>query len=72
MFSPLGRGEYSYDIELNTSVNMFYRLKHILFLNLVIFEVKYNNLTINEILILYASYVCLLYSHFIENHRSGS
>jgi hypothetical protein len=47
---------------------MFYRLKHLLFLNLVIFELKYNNLIVNEILVLYASYVCLLHSHFIENH----
>jgi hypothetical protein len=47
---------------------MFYRLKQLLFLNLVIFELKCNNLTFNEILILYASYVCLLYSRFVENH----
>jgi hypothetical protein len=47
---------------------MFYRLKQLLFLNLVIFELKCNNLTFNAILILYASYVCLLYSRFVENH----
>jgi hypothetical protein len=47
---------------------MFYLLKHLLLLNLVIFKLKCNNLTFNEILILYASYVCLLHSHFIESH----
>jgi hypothetical protein len=47
---------------------MFYLLKHLLLLNLVIFKLKYNNLIFNEIMILNASYVCLLYSHFIENH----
>jgi hypothetical protein len=55
-------------IELNTSINMFYLLKHLLLLNLVIFKLKCNNLIFNEILSLYASYVCLLYSRFIENH----
>jgi hypothetical protein len=47
---------------------MFYLLKPLLFLNLIIFKLKCNNLTFNEILILYASYVCLLYSRFIKNH----
>jgi hypothetical protein len=55
-------------IELNASANMFYLLKHLLLLNLVIFKLKCNNLIFNEILILYASYVCLMHSHFIENH----
>jgi hypothetical protein len=55
-------------IELNASINMFYLLKHLLLLNLVIFKLKCNNLIFNEILSLYASYVCLLYSRFIENH----
>jgi hypothetical protein len=48
---------------------MLYLLKYHLLLNLVIFKLKCNNLTFNEILILYASYVCLLHSHFIENDR---
>jgi hypothetical protein len=47
---------------------MFYLLKNILYLNLVIIKLKCNNLIFNEILILYASYVCLLYSCFVENH----
>jgi hypothetical protein len=47
---------------------MFYLLKPLLFFNLIIFKLKCNNLTFNEILILYASYVCLLYSRFIKNH----
>jgi hypothetical protein len=55
-------------VELNASVNVFYILKHILLLNLVISKLKCSNLTFNEILSLYASYVCLLHSHFIEDH----
>jgi hypothetical protein len=55
-------------VELNASTNMFYLLKHLLFLNLVIFKLKCNNLIFNEIMILSASYVCLLHSCFIENH----
>jgi hypothetical protein len=47
---------------------MFYLLKYLLLLNLVIFKLKYNNLTFNEIMSLYASYVCLLHSRFVENH----
>jgi hypothetical protein len=47
---------------------MFYLLKHLLLLNLVIFKLKCNNLTFNEIMILNASYVCLLHSRLIENH----
>jgi hypothetical protein len=47
---------------------MFYLLKHLLLLNHVIFKLKCNNLIINVILSLYASYVCLLHSRFIENH----
>jgi hypothetical protein len=47
---------------------MFYLLKHLMLLILVIFKLKYNNLIYNEILVLYASYVCLLHSRFIENH----
>jgi hypothetical protein len=55
-------------VELNTSTNMFYLLKHLLLLSLVIFKLKCNTLIFNEIMILNASYVCLLYSRFIENH----
>jgi hypothetical protein len=47
---------------------MFYLLKHILLLTLVIFKLKCNNLIFNEIIVLNASYVCLLHSRFIENH----
>jgi hypothetical protein len=66
--SPLERGECPYIIEIYASANMFYLLKHLLLLNLVIFKLKCNNLIVNEILIFHASYVCLLYSRFIENH----
>jgi hypothetical protein len=55
-------------VELNAYANMFYLLKHLLLLNLVIFKLKCNNLIFNEILVLYASYVCLMHSCFIENH----
>jgi hypothetical protein len=47
---------------------MFYLLKKLLLLILVIFKLKYNNLIFNEILVLTVSYLCLLHSHFIENH----
>jgi hypothetical protein len=47
---------------------MFYLLKHLRLLLLVNLKQKCNNLIVNEILILYASYVCLLHSRFIENH----
>jgi hypothetical protein len=46
-------------VEGNGSVNMFYLLKNLLLLILVIFKLKYNNLIFNEIMILNASYVCL-------------
>jgi hypothetical protein len=55
-------------IELNASANVFYLFKHLLLLNLVIFELKCNNLIFNEIMILNASYVYLLHSRFVENH----
>jgi hypothetical protein len=55
-------------IELNASTNVFYLFKHLLLLNLVIFELKCNNLIFNEIMILNASYVYLLHSRFVENH----
>jgi hypothetical protein len=47
---------------------MLYLLKHILLLILLIFKLKCNNLFFNEIMILNASYMCLLYSRFVENH----
>jgi hypothetical protein len=47
-------------IEWNAFTNMFYLLKHLLLLILVIFKLKCNNLIFNEIMVLNASYVCLL------------
>jgi hypothetical protein len=47
---------------------MFFLLKHILLLILVSFNLKCNNLIFNKIMVLNASYVCLLYSRFVENH----
>jgi hypothetical protein len=55
-------------VELNASVNMFYLLKHLLLLNLIIFKLKFNDLIVNKIMVLNASYVCLLHSRFVENH----
>jgi hypothetical protein len=55
-------------VELNASADVFYFLNHLLLLNLLIFKLKCNNLIVNKILILNASYVCLLYSRFVENH----
>jgi hypothetical protein len=46
-------------VEWKTSANMFYLLKHLLLIILVIFKLKCNNLIFNEIVILNASYVCL-------------
>jgi hypothetical protein len=46
-------------IERNASTNMFYLLKNLLLLILVIFKLKCNNLILNEIMVLNASYVCL-------------
>jgi hypothetical protein len=54
-------------VELIASADVFYFLNHLL-LNLLIFKLKCNNLIVNKILILNASYVCLLYSRFVENH----
>jgi hypothetical protein len=47
---------------------MFYLLKHLLLLNLVIFKLKCNNLIFNGMMVLNALYVCLLHSHFVEDH----
>jgi hypothetical protein len=57
---------------LNRRVKRFRKhvlsLKHLLLLNLLIFKLKRNNLIFNEIMVLNASYVCLLHSRFVENH----
>jgi hypothetical protein len=47
---------------------MFYVLKHLLFLILVIFKLQCNNLIFNEIVVLNALYMCLLHSRFVKNH----
>jgi hypothetical protein len=55
-------------IELNAFANVFYLLKDLLLLNLVIFKLKCNNLIFNKIMISNALYVCLLHYRFIDNH----
>jgi hypothetical protein len=55
-------------VTLNASANIFYLLKNLLLLNLVIFKLKCNNLIFNKNIILNTSYVCLLHSRFIKNH----
>jgi hypothetical protein len=55
-------------VELNASTDMFYILNHLLLLNIAIFKLKCNNLIFNEIMVLNASYVCLLHFCFIEDH----
>jgi hypothetical protein len=47
------------DHRVKCFANMFYLLKYILLLILVIFKVKCNNLIFNEIMVLNALYVCL-------------
>jgi hypothetical protein len=46
-------------VESNAFTNMFYLLKNLLLLIIVIFKLTYNNLIFNEIMVLNASYVCL-------------
>jgi hypothetical protein len=46
-------------VEWNTFTDMFYLLKHLLLLILIIFKLKCNNLILNEIIVLNTSYVCL-------------
>jgi hypothetical protein len=46
-------------IEWNASTIIFYLLKNLLILIMIIFKLKCNNLIFNEIMILNASYVCL-------------
>jgi hypothetical protein len=48
---------------------MFYLLKNLLLLIMVIFKLKCNNLIFNEIMVLNASYVCL---HAFSFHRESS
>jgi hypothetical protein len=55
-------------IEWNTSANMFYLLKNLLLLNMVIFKLKCNNLIFNKIMVLNASYACL---HAFSLHRES-
>jgi hypothetical protein len=49
----------SLTVERNASANMFYLLKNLLLLILVIFKLKCNKLILKEIMVLNASYVCL-------------
>jgi hypothetical protein len=55
-------------VECNASANMFYLLKSLLLLILIIFILKCNNLILNEIRVLNASYVCL---HAFSLHRES-
>jgi hypothetical protein len=55
-------------VEWNVSANMFYLLKNLLLLIIVIFKLKCNNLIFNEIMVLNASYVCL---HAFSLHRES-
>jgi hypothetical protein len=72
--SPLGQGECHYVVDINTSAKMlrfrklFHIFKHFLLLNLVNLKLSCNNLISTLIMVLYASYVCLLHSHFVENN----
>jgi hypothetical protein len=54
--------------EWNASANLFYLLKNLLLLILVIFKLKCNNLIFNKIMVwMFCMCVCM-HSHFIENH----
>jgi hypothetical protein len=55
-------------VEGNASTNMFYLLKNILLLILVILKLKCNNLILNEIRLLNALYMCL---HAFSLHRES-
>jgi hypothetical protein len=55
-------------VEWNATANMFYLLKNLLLLILVISKLKCNNLIFNEIMVLNDSYVCLLAFSF---HRES-
>jgi hypothetical protein len=59
-------------VELNASTNMFYILKHLLLLNLVIFKLKCNCLIVNKIMVFNALYMCLLHSRLSRITRYGS
>jgi hypothetical protein len=56
-------------VEWNASANMFYLLKNLLLLIMVIFKLKCNNLIFNEIMVVNASYVCL---HAFSLRRESS
>jgi hypothetical protein len=58
----------SFIVEWNGFADMFYLLKHLLLLILVIFKLKCNNMIFNKIMVLNAFYVCLMHSRFVENH----
>jgi hypothetical protein len=47
---------------------MFYLRKHLLLPNLEILQSSCNNLISTLIMVLYACVLCLLHSHFVENH----
>jgi hypothetical protein len=55
-------------VEWNASASMFYLLKNLLLLILVIFKLKCNNLILNKIMVLNASYACL---HAFSLHRES-
>jgi hypothetical protein len=55
-------------VEWNASANMFYLLKNLLLLILIIFKLKCNNLILNEIMVLNVSCVCL---HAFSLHRES-
>jgi hypothetical protein len=55
-------------IEWNASTKIFYLLKNLLLLILVIFKLKCNNLILNEIRVLNASYMCL---HAFSLHQES-
>jgi hypothetical protein len=55
-------------IEWNASANMFYLLKNLLLLIIVIFKLKCNNLIFNKIMVLNDSYV---YLHVFSLHRES-
>jgi hypothetical protein len=55
-------------VEGKASTKMFYLLKNLLLLILVIFKLKCNNLIFSEIMVLNVSYVCL---HAFSLHRES-
>jgi hypothetical protein len=47
---------------------MLFLLKNLFYFNIVILKLKCNNLIFNKIMVLNASYLCLLHSRFVKNH----